>query len=386
VSPEEYGAFALAFAVYSLVVSLTQATSAQVVVIRYSGSSEERQLHAGAAAAGFSVLLGAVCAAIAMLFAPWSGAPVRSVLLALAVLLPALVLQDTWRTVFVARGAPRAMFANDMVWVLLQAAAIACLLLFGVDTAWPYVMAWSSAALLAGLLGTRRFGRRPTYRTAGWWMREHREVSLPSLANALAGLGTTQVAFVLIAALGGLEDVGALRAAQTVLGPLNIVGFAATGFAVPEIVRRDLSRQGLWRAAMALSAFILAVDAVWGGLVLLVPDEMGAALFGETWANARDALPGMVLFTCLIGITVGASAVTRALNWAEFNFWVSAMLGPAILLFAVLGVVLDGAAGAAYGFAAAAGLVAIPCWILTYRAITRGRRATSDVAETVSTP
>jgi hypothetical protein len=167
---------------------------------------------------------------------------------------------------------------------------------------------------------------------------------------------------------------------------LNIVGFAATGFAVPEIVRRDLSRQGLWRAAMALSAFILAVDAVWGGLVLLVPDEMGAALFGETWANARDALPGMVLFTCLIGITVGASAVTRALNWAEFNFWVSAMLGPAILLFAVLGVVLDGAAGAAYGFAAAAGLVAIPCWILTYRAITRGRRATSDVAETVSTP
>ena len=52
-------------------------------------------------------------------------------------------------------------------------------------------------------------------------MSDHREVSYPSLTNAVVNLGTMQVASVVIAVLGGVDDVGALHAAQTLLEPLR---------------------------------------------------------------------------------------------------------------------------------------------------------------------
>lgn len=374
VSPGEYGAFALAFSVYSLVVSVAQAVSGQVVVIRYSGEDPRTLGRAGAAAGGAAVLVGALCAAVACVVALFAGTPLREVLLVVGLLLPALVLQDTWRVLFTARGTPRQAFTNDLLWILLQAAGIAVLLAVDVSRSWPYVAVWAGAALSAALWGIRQAGSVPTFRTAPAWFRGHREVSLPSLANALAILGTTQIAFVLIAALGAVEDVGALRAAQTLLGPLNIVGFAASSFAVPEIVRRDLGRAGLVRAAVALSAVLVVVDAAWGAVLLLLPDSVGTALLGETWTNARSALPAMIAFTCLIGATVGASAVMRALNRADSAFYVSAMLGPLVLVLSVLGVELGGAAGAAAGFALAAALVVPPAWYLLARATRLGRR------------
>ena len=91
--------------------------------------------------------------------------------------------------------------------------------------------------------------------------------------------------------------IGALRAAMTLLGPVNIVGFAASNFAVPELVKRRLSRRGMVRAAIALSLVLVAVDAAWGGVLLLLPDPVGEALLGDTWHEARGVLLAMVVFT-----------------------------------------------------------------------------------------
>jgi hypothetical protein len=55
------------------------------------------------------------------------------------------------------------------------------------------------------------------------------------------------------------------------------------------------------------------------------------ALLGETWAGARAALPGMVVFTCAIGATVGAAAVFRAVDQTRYIFYCSAVLGPLML-------------------------------------------------------
>jgi len=388
VSPEEFGAFALAFSIYSLTLSLAQGVSGQVVVVRYSREPRAKQVLASAVAGGTAIILAALCSAVVLLTALLlTAAPLRSVFLVLAVLLPALVLQDTWRTVFVARGEPSQAFFNDLAWITMQVVGIGVLLALRVEEASLYVCAWGVGALIAAVIGCRQNGGVPTFRSTPSWLRDHREVGVPSVVSALAVLGTTQVAFVLIAAVGRVEDVGGLRAAQTLLGPLNIVAFAMSSFAVPEIVRRKPNRSGLVRIALIMSVFLVTMDVLWGTVLLLLPDSAGQAVLGATWSNARSALPGMVAFTCLIGATAGASAVLRALNRADFNLWITVLLGPLILVFSVAGVRLDGSAGAALGFALAAAVVAPFCWLLLLRGARLGTRVPPvDVAVTESLP
>ena len=374
VSPSEYGAFALAFSVYSLVIALTQGLCGQVLVIRYSAADPARQTWAAAAAGGAAVLLGALSGLITLVIALFTGMPLRGVLLAVAVLLPALALQDTWRTAFVSRGSPRAAFVNDLVWTLLQAVGVGVLLLLGADQAVPFVLAWAGSALVAALFGARQNRQAPTYRTTRGWVVDHRDVSYPSLTNAVVNLGTIQIAFVVIAVIGAVDDVGALRAAQTLLGPLNIVGFAVGSFVIPEVVRRSPSKKGLVQIALAVSGLLVAVDALWGGVLLLIPESVGVALLGETWTSAREALPAMIAFTCLTGASVGATAIMRALNRVSYNVWINALLGPLILVLSAVGVRMAGASGAAAGFMFAGLLVLPPCWWFLARAVSLGRR------------
>ncbi|WP_340294898.1 hypothetical protein, partial [Aquipuribacter hungaricus] len=373
VSPTEYGAFALAFSVYTFAVAISQASSGQVVMIRYATATGELRTRVAAAAGGTSVVIGLLSALVMVLASLPLGVPLRDVLLATGVLLPALMLQDTWRTVFVSRGTPRHAFTNDLLWTVLQAVLIAGLLVAGAERAVWYVLAWGLAALVAAVWGARQAGAVPDLRASRRFLVDHRDVAGPSVANAAAILGATQVAFVLMAAVASVETVGAIRAAQTLLGPLNIVGFALSSFAVPEIVRHDLSRRSHVLVALVLSGVMVVVDLVWGGILLLLPRAAGEALLGETWTGAREALPGLVVFTACIGATVGATAVMRALARTTYAFWTSAMLGPLVVLLSVIGAWRYGEAGAAWGLAAAAALVVPPAWWLLLRAARLGR-------------
>lgn len=377
VSLTEYGAFALAFSVYSLTLSVAGGAAGGVVLIRYSDADRTSHVRAGARAAGAGILLGALAATVSCLIALLAGAPLRGVLLAVGVLLPALVLQDTWRTVFFSRGTPAQAFANDLLWVVLQASGIAVLLSLEADTVLPFVLVWGAAAVVSALVGSWQNGRWPVFGNVRGWFTDHREVSVPYVAEALAAVGSVQLAFVLIAWLGAVEDVGALRAAQTLLGPLNIVGFAASNFAVPEMVRRKLSRRALVRAAIGLSLLLVVVDASWGAVLLLLPQEVGTALLGDTWDQAREVLPGLIAFACLIGATTGVSAVCRALNRTNIAFQVTAIVGPLVVVCSAIGVLLGGATGAALGFAVAGALAVPPSWMLLARAVRLGPRGTA---------
>lgn len=375
ISPVEYGAFALAFAVYSLVISLAQAVGGQVVVIKYSDASLERQALAGRDASGAVLVLGtgaAVVTASAALLVSMGAE--RQVLLAVGVLLPALALQDAWRTIFIARGSPRAAFLNGLSWVALQAVVIGGLVIADVAAGYAYILAWGGAALVAAVIGVRQHGRGPSFHGVPRWFAENREVSVPSLVNAIAILGTTQVALFVIAAVGSVEDVGALRAAQTLLGPLNIVGIALASFAVPEIVRRRATGRALRVAAVGLSGVMAVIVMIWGGVLLLLPNSVGESILGPTWSATRSVLPAMVAFTLLTSATTGASAVMRALNRVHYNLAIALILGPCITIFASVGAVLGGATGAALGFMIAAGTAFIPSWVLLFKVIRLGRR------------
>jgi O-antigen/teichoic acid export membrane protein len=373
VAPAEFGAFALAFSIYSFCVAVSQALAGQVVMIRYSAEPAAVRLRAATAAGGTALALGALASLVLVGVSIVVDLPLRGVLLALAVLFPTLLLQDTWRTVFVSRGTPREAFINDAVWVALQVVAIGALIVVGVDSAAAYTLAWGGAAAGAAAYGVLQVGARPRIGMARRFVVDHRDVSGPSVAQAISILGANQIAFVLVAAFGTIEVVGALRGALTLLGPLNIVGFALGTFAVPEIVRLDLDRRGLVFTALGISAVLVVVDLMWGGVLLLVPDGIGRQALGETWPTARAALPGMITFTAAIGATTGAMAVMRSLARMRYVFWNSAVLSPLVIACSVIGVRMAMERGAAWGLAVAALAVVGPTWWLLARAVRRGR-------------
>lgn len=374
VSPTEYGAFALAFSVYSLVVAISQAVAAQVLVVRYAGADQQTRVRAAAAGAGTAVSVGLAATVVLLTVAPFTGIPINEALAAAGIVLPALLLQDFWRTTFVAFGTPARSFLNDIVWVVLWASCFAVLFAFHVDSAAVFIAAWGGSAVVAGILGARQAHVAPRLLSTKRWLIDHRDVGVPSLANTLAILGAMQLAFLLIAGIGSVKDLGSLRASQTLLGPLNIIGFALSSFAVPEIVRRNFTANQYMLVAAALSGVMVLAGATWGTVLLLLPDSVGHELLGATWDGARTTLPGLIVSTVAIGATTGATAVMRAMNRVRSAFWVSVLLGPLVLICSITGVIIGGAQGAANGFGLAAAIVVIPCWLLLIRDARLGRR------------
>lgn len=372
VSAREYGGFALALSLYVLFTSTSQALNGQVLAIRHPGLGGRRN-PVNASAAGAAVLVGLLFGAGVLVAAALTTSSVRWVLLVLAALLPALLLQDFWRSAFVSGGRPASAFANDATWVLVQVALVTTLIVAGTQEAYAFVGVWALGGLVAALLGIRQSSSRPSLAAGRRWLTGHTSTSLPLLGAALTMTGAGQVGLLLVGLVGSVEDVGGLRAVQTLLGPLNIIGFGLASFAVPEIARRSLAPRAVWKAAAALSALFGAVTAAWSLVLLLLPDSVGERVLGETWAQAEEAVPGLAVSMLLVALMVGPSVVVRALDRTSLLFSCSALLGVLLLVLPAVGMSLYGIAGAAWANALASGLVLVPYWWAAAIAIRRGR-------------
>jgi O-antigen/teichoic acid export membrane protein len=194
-------------------------------------------------------------------------------------------------------------------------------------------------------------------------------------------MGANQITMLLIAGLGGPADVGALRAAQTLLGPLMLIGYSLSAFAFPEISRRQLGGRAAIKVAVALSGVMILADLVWGGLLLILPERVGVALLGDTWSTAQEVLPASLLGLVAIGFGFGASTLMIARGFAKEFFWVNALLAPGFLVFGLLGLHLWGAVGAALGLSLAQCVHAPVAWWRVLVLMRREQRAASHLEQ-----
>jgi hypothetical protein len=102
---------------------------------------------------------------------------------------------------------------------------------------------------------------------------------------------------------------------------------------------------------------------LWSAALLALPARVGSQLLGDTWHDARAVLPGMVVWQLGTVAAFGAAAAIIAKGWARTSFRISAILGPAFLLFGLVGTRLAGASGAAIGLALAQWIVVPIYWI-----------------------
>jgi O-antigen/teichoic acid export membrane protein len=371
VSPAAFGAYALVFAIYILVLNGSRSVSSLPLTIRFSATSESAWRSATAEAGGVALLIGTVAGIACLVVALPASGVLQEAFFALAVTLPGLILQDLWRFAFFARRTGRDAFLNDGVWMLLQVPLFAAILETGSFSVGLAVLAWGGSATLAAVIGARQAGVRPLVRRAREWWTTQRDIASRLLGETVTATGGETLQPYAISAVAGLAAVGALRVGELLLGPFNVIFQGTTLVAIPEGARLLLISTGrLLRACILLSVGLTAAALAWSTFVLLVPDSVGSALLRQNWAPARSVLLPLSIGLIALAATAGATIGLRVLAAVRRSFRTRIFTTILGLGTAIAGAALGGAVGAAVAIAVAASIGA-GIWWWQFRAALR---------------
>jgi O-antigen/teichoic acid export membrane protein len=367
VGVEEFGAFSLVFAVYLLLMSVCRAFPMEPLQIRYSGQPDETIRSASRRAVGSVFAIG-VAASIALLPIAFAfGGSIGGTLLALAVTLPGLLVQDAWRSAFFAWHRGSSAFANDLLWALVMVTGLVWLTTQGAGTAMAATFIWGISATLAAIFGIWQTRVVPDpRRTLDWW-REHIDLGPRFIAEVLSRIAGTQVALYGIGLAAGLAALGSLRAAQLVVGPVQILFLGIGLIAVPEGVRAlSHSRGRLVRLAVLMSVGLAIAGLAWGLVALLLPEAVGEFVLGAAWAPAQEVLAPVIIAQLGILAAAGAGMGLRTLAAARRSLRANLLVSALIVTLGIGGSLVGGTLGAAWGLALA-GLLGTLIWWKAFR-------------------
>ncbi|MFC6156378.1 MATE family efflux transporter [Kribbella jiaozuonensis] len=386
----EFGAFSLAWVTYGVVLNISRGLATDPLAVRFSGLERPVWRTAVAKSSGMAIVVGlgagVICALVGLLLGGHAG----KAFIALGIVLPGLMLQDSWRFAFFASGQGGKAFVSDITWAL----GLVPLLYLASQNASVirFVLAWGGAGIFAALVSGLQAGVLPRPALARRWLSEHKDLSLRYLTENLTLSGAYQLRIYGLGAFAGVAAVGTVRGAEMLLGPFFIVLSGIGLVAVPEAARV------LRRSVRALPIFCLALGGAqamaalaWGLLLLFaLPDAWGHALLGEVWLTASALVLPATLSVACAGFNTGAAAGLRALGIARRSLKAQLCASAFYLVGGVLGGALDGARGSAWG-AACATFAAAFVWWYTLRIGVRERKqlesaVDSDEAEVPEVP
>ncbi|MDP9234961.1 MAG: hypothetical protein M3P01_10500 [Actinomycetota bacterium] len=386
-SPREFGAFSIAFGVYTTGLGLTRALTSEPLMVRFSAVSRDDWRVGARAATGTAVLIGAAAGLACLVAGLALSAALASVLLALGVCMPGLLLQDTWRYAFFSGGRGPSAFFNDVVWAVGLSVFMALLFATGRTSVGWLVLAWGGSGSVAGLAGMLQAGLIPALDRTASWFREQRDL-IPRFAGEF-GVTTLaiQVSIFAIGAVAGLATVGAIRAGQLLLGPLNIIFLGVSLAALPEAVRLlQSSKERLRRACVVLSAGLAAAALGVGIVASILPRRMGTELLGQNWSLAKSVVVPLSIWMAAAGVILGAGIGLRAMAAARRSLRARLMVAPLAVTSAVVGAAVQGARGAAWGFAGAYAVGAFIWWWSFLRGLDEHDRGSAGPSEEVIEP
>ncbi|MFB6725984.1 hypothetical protein ACFCV3_37785 [Kribbella sp. NPDC056345] len=354
------GALGLAFVAYAIALNCSRALSTDAVMVRFSAAGKDSWRQAVAAAGGVAlfvgVLSGAVCVGLGVVMKQYTpGSEAGAAFIALGIVLPGLMFQDSWRSAFFAAGQGAKTFVNDTVWTVLMVGVLAVGYAADIRGITFALLVFGGTAWVAGLFGIWQSRILPRPGLAIGWLRKHRDLGVRFLIeNVVLGAGG-QIRALVVAATGGLAAAGAIRGAEMVIGPVAALLMGVGQVAVPEAARAlTRGRRALLRLGAALSGGLAVVALGWGVTVMVTfPLGIGRLVLGDVWVDARGLVLGIVV-SCAAGCThVGPSAALRALGRADLTMQCQLVVTTLFVGMAAVGAVFWGAQGAVWGTAIA---------------------------------
>lgn len=340
----DFGGFAVGFAVCVVSVFVVRGLASDPLASAHAGDPEERLQWANRAGAGVALLVGLLLALVVGSAGLAFEGLMQHVILAIAVILPGIVLQDFLRSALFVRGDARGMFLNDLLWLVVQIPMMLLVIERG-GAAGALLLAWGGSGTLAALVGLMQLRAVPALGLTPAWLREHRRLwpyfTLDNLVYQLTNLGMVLV----VATVTSLAQVGAFRAVMTLYSPLTVIGRGLVGVAVPELARRRDEPATVGRLSLRVSWLLMPLGLIWAALLSTLPDKAGRWLLGDSWELAEPLLFLAGLTTAAGLFTVGTVVGIRALGQAKEGLTARLLIGVMTVACGGLGAHLSGAEG-----------------------------------------
>lgn len=381
VTPSDFGAFGIAFLVYTLLMGLSRATITDPMIVVFSSRDEAERTDAISKATALAMVLGFGAGALTALtgLVAGPGTTLGGALIVLGLSLPGLLQQDAWRYAFFMSGQARTVAFNDTVRTLVLLVLLGAFLGQDRATVPVFILAWGFSAYLGCFLGVLQSRISPRARGAFAWLEGHRDLALRLGADFGINQGAANGASMAVGPVSSLAAVGALNASRTLLGPLMLLYSGTTAIVLPTMSAQ--TRQSLLRLAVWVAAVLTGVAAVWTLFLLVMPESWGLWLLKDNWAGARATILPAGVGSALIALAVGPNLGLKARALGGAVLRVTAVQAPLLVILGVGGAALQGATGAAWGFATAQAVGMALTWQAFARAEAR-RVGPSAAAET----
>lgn len=358
-TPDLLGRFVLSMAAYNLAVGAVRSLVGEPLLSLYSHEPAEARARV-AELLGTTLWLGVVGSLVLWPIALAVGGPTGSGLAALAWVLPLVMVQDTWRYVFII-DRPGAALAIDLVW--LVAVVLAIPLMPAEASVGRYVLVWGLAGGLGGLMGVV-LGGLPRLVRPWKWLIDNRAMTWRYLADFTAARGTAQATLIALPAISGPAALGAVRAAQVFYGFLNVAHSGLYLALVPEGARQRAEPRRLRWLFVRASAIGASLPLTWMVIGQVLPDEAGRWLFSATWDEASELLVPMGLTLTVGGVLGGALLGMRAVGDARLNLRARVCCTPFQMFCPVVGAVVADGLGFVIGAGVGTSITAIIWWTL----------------------
>jgi len=348
----EFGVFALTYAAVVVIQGTVDGLVCEPFAVLHSeapqASTADLRRSAGASTV-LGVALGAAMAAIGLLV----GGDARPLLLAYALVLPALLLQSLWRFACFTLARPATAVANDVVWVTVQVAVLAAVIATGHGTPATLVLAWGAGAAAAALVGCRQLDVVPSLAGAWAWLRDTAHLGVRYAAEFLGTFGASQAALSVTGSFAGLAAVAQLRGAQVLYGPVTTLANGIRVAGTPIAVRQKAQggHERLRGVTAAIGGGLATLVLVWTALVLVLPDAAGEAVTGDSWDLARKVVPAIAVNNLAAAVAAGLLVSLRALADARRSLRGRLATGLLRLVGAGIGALVADGEGAAWGLA-----------------------------------
>lgn len=361
----EFGAYGLVFATYLIAINITRPIAYELVIIRFTGKEPPVWLQALREATGTTIVAGAAMGLVCLVIGWIAGGFTGFAFAVIGLGIPGLVLQDGWRLVFFAEARGRAAAINDLVWAAVVFGSMIVLIPTGLASAEALLLAWVVGANAAAGIGFIQARIRPDLGAVRRWWTTHRDLGRPLLVEHVALNVTNELTPYAIGTIAGIVAVGAMRASQLLMGPVNVMYQSIALVALPEAVRLAQSRRDrLVIAAVLFSGGLVGLALAAGIFLLALPDSVGRTFLGATWDQARDVIFSYTLLMAAMMACAGPMLGLRALARGRDTLIVGVTRAGLALVGAIIGASAGGAPAAALGMAAGHWIGAAVAWWL----------------------
>jgi O-antigen/teichoic acid export membrane protein len=362
----DFGAFSVAYLVAVAIVGSARAGVGSPALVLQRHATRDN----AAGPLGSALTTGLVSGGVVALAALACTAHVRPVMLALAVVLPGILVQDTGRLVAFAELLPSRALVLDVIWTIAMIVGLVAAAVLDVrETPATLVLIWGGAGTLSALWSLWTHGRRIPKPTITW-LQHSWHFAWRYFVVFATTLGAFQVSALLLGVVSGVAAVGAVQAVQVLFGPLQNLATGLMNAFVPETTEdtplREL-RSRVIACSVALTTIALTIMVV--GLV--VPKELGEAFLGDSWEHARSLLVPAGLGAAMFGVCSGPVIGLRAARAVHETLVVGVQIATFQVVVPVLGAVVDDQRGFMWALVGTwiAGSV---LWLRCYRSIESG--------------